>query len=117
MHFNKEKSLFVKYLMLAGMMLVLSRTVSSFSPQLSRLSTQKRRCYYNSQWTSRQPSSALIIPTLKRAAEPQEEGNPSGSTTSAAGQEEDPLAQYRNKNNVNDQVVSFISKQGGIKVG
>jgi hypothetical protein len=124
MRFNKEKSYFVVYLMTAGMIIVLSRTVSSFVPQTNRLSSlrvsspnARRRSYYNSEWINRRTRIASIIPTPRHAAEHPEDAGSAVSRASAADQEEDPLAEYRNKNNINDQVVSFISGQGGIKVG
>jgi len=44
------------------------------------------------------------------------ENSDGSSSTTAASDENDPLAAYRNRNNIRDQVVSFISKEGGIKV-
>jgi hypothetical protein len=40
----------------------------------------------------------------------------SSSSSSSTNTEDDPLFQYRNKNNRDDQVFSAMSKDGGIKV-
>ncbi|CAB9518546.1 33 kDa chaperonin [Seminavis robusta] len=94
-------------------LMICSRTVTGFlARQTQHSSCRPKRClhYYNSQWIQRRPSQKSIIAT--RAAEQEEEEEDSGSTTET----EDPFSEYRNKNNINDQVVSGISGQGGIKV-
>ncbi|CAB9511174.1 expressed unknown protein [Seminavis robusta] len=84
-------------------MLVLLRAESGFLPFASRPGV--RRVHYNSLWVPGQHRGAF----WKAASE--EETSSSTSTDS-----DDPWAEYRNKNNIEDQVVSAISKDGGIKV-
>ena len=92
-------------------MLVLLRTASSFLPRTT-LSTRPSgalafRLHYNSAWIRQRNGRGAL-----KAAE-EEEGSTNTGTTSS---DDDPWASFRNRNNINDQVVSAISKDGGIKV-
>lgn len=94
-------------------MLVLLRTVTGFLPQgavpLRQTISSTRRWHYNSLWVQR-------LGALKAATEEESGGSSSSSSSTASSESEDPWAEYRNRNNINDQVVSAMSKDGGIKV-
>ena len=95
-------------------MLVLLRTATGFLPTTTTLSSRPaalrvRKLHYNSVWVQRRNSKESRR-SLKAAADEE-----SANSTMASGSD-DPWASYRNKNNIRDQVVSAISKDGGIKV-
>lgn len=89
-------------------MLLLLRAIKGFVPTLpvqSTTSTVTRRLHYNSLWIQRRaaPTTTLVK-------------NSKDSDASTTQTSDDVWAAYRNENNMNDQVVSAISKEGGIKV-
>lgn len=97
-------------------MLVLLRTATSFLPTPTTLSARSssayvRKLHYNSLWARRRGP-------LKAS---EDNDNSSTTETAEANSSEsesdiDPWAKYQNRNNIRDQVVSAISKDGGIKV-
>ena len=120
---KKKYASSVKCLLMSGLMWSVVRTVSCFVPQAYRCSTQRivgpstwQRNYYNSQWKKSQRLPGILNSQGQAVDQPEDAGSVN-SRASTADLRDDDLKEYRNKNNIQDQVVSFISKQGGIKVG
>ena len=93
-------------------MLLFLRTATSFLPtstlprRASSITASARRLHYNSLWVQKRKDGSLLKATEKEES----------SVTSSTEQSDDPWESFRNRNNIRDQVVSAISKDGGIKV-
>ena len=108
------KYLTVKRIMV--LLLVVARSATSFLPATRSSSTRRavatgmRQLHYNSYWLQQRRT----LPLQQAAGSEGETNNSSSSTT--AENSDDLWASFENKNNIRDQVVSAMSKDGGIKV-
>lgn len=99
------------------LLLIVARSATSFLPATRSSSTIRaaatgmRQLHYNSHWVQQRRT----LP-LQQAADSEDESNSSSSSTSTTENSDDPWAAFENKNNIRDQVVSAMSKDGGIKV-
>ena len=124
------------------LLLLVARSVTSFLPASTPLSLRttstttagmiRRRLHYNSLWVQRQQQQRSASRPLQQTEAAESEDDSSNSRTATGNisntndddddssstndTSNDPWASYRNRNNIRDQVVSAISKQGGIKV-
>lgn len=110
------KFVFVKCITM--LLLVFARSATSFLPSTGiqtscakrAVPTGIRRMHYNSYWLKRRKRAPL-----HQTPESEDRASESSVTTESSS-EGDLWESFENKNNIRDQVVSAMSRDGGIKV-
>lgn len=112
-------------------LLVAARSVTSFLPASSLQRTSpasavgviSRRFTLNSHWIKQKRASAVrpaaaVADSSSNEEKEDDESSSSSSTATekSSSDKNNPWAAFENRNNIRDQVVSAISKDGGIKV-
>jgi hypothetical protein len=107
-------------------MLLLVRVVTGFQPlsqaiqrpvaktTTTSLTFKRNVHYYNSLWLNRRHQLPSV--NALRAEEDDNQQKASSSSSTTHTDDDDVWAKFRNPKNRDDQVISAISKQGGIKV-